>query len=84
MTERVQPKVKALFHVVSSDLQTREEGQQRVHPCASGKQRFVDVDVQQQRRLANVLHYGSIVLHSKTKTYIERFYCLVVTTNCSK
>lgn len=40
-----QPKVKALFYMIQSDLQSRKEGQQRVHPGASGKQRFVDVDI---------------------------------------
>lgn len=45
-----------------TDLQSREEGQQRVHPGASRKQRFMDMNVQQQWRLTNVLHYGGIVL----------------------
>lgn len=47
-----------------TDLQSGEEGQQRVHPGASRKQRFMDVNVQQQRRLTNVLHYGGIVLNT--------------------
>lgn len=42
--------------MINSDLQSREEGQQRVHPGASRKERFVNVDIQQKRRLANVLH----------------------------
>lgn len=49
--------------MIQSDLQSREECEQRVHPGASGKQRFVDVDVQQQRRLTYVLHYRRIVLN---------------------
>lgn len=65
ITEMAQPKVKALIHMIQTDLQSREEGQQRVHPGASGKQRFVDVDIQQQRRLANVLHYRCIVLNRR-------------------
>lgn len=51
--------------MVGSDLQSGEEGQQRIHPGPSRKQRFVDVDVQQQRRLADVLHDGRIVLKAK-------------------
>lgn len=53
--------------MIQSDLQSREKGQQRVHPGASGKQRFVDVDIQQQRRLANVFHYRCIVLNGAYK-----------------
>lgn len=66
VTERTQAKirrVKASIHIIESDLQSREESQQRVHPGASGKQRFVDVDIEQQRRLANVFHYRGIVLN---------------------
>lgn len=53
--------------MIQSDLQSREEGQQRVHPGASGKQWFVDVDIQQQWRLANVFHYRCIVLNGTHK-----------------
>lgn len=53
-------------HTVLSDLQSREEGQQRVHPGASRKQWFVDVDIQQQRRLADIFHYRCIVLQWTT------------------
>ena len=58
--------------MIESDLQTREEGQQGVHPGASRKQRFVDVDIQQQRRLANVLHNRCIVLNRTHKVDILR------------
>lgn len=46
-----------------TDLQSRKKGQQRVHPGSSRKQRFMDVNIQQQWRLTNVLHYGGIVLN---------------------
>lgn len=49
------------------DLQTREEGQQRVHPAAHAHGGIVHVDVEQQRRLADVLHDGAVVLsHTHT------------------
>lgn len=51
-----------------SDLQAGEERQQRIHPGPSGKQRFVDVDVQQQRRLADVLHDGRVMLEAKRQS----------------
>lgn len=51
------------------DLQTREEGQQRVHPAAHAHGGIVHVDVEQQRRLADVLHDGAVVLsHTHTHT----------------
>lgn len=53
--------------MIQSDLQSGEEGQQRVHPGASRKQWFVDVDIQQQWRLANVFHYRCIVLNGAYK-----------------
>lgn len=46
----------------ASDLQAGEERKQGVHPGACGQQGFVDVDVQQQRRLTDILHYRCIVL----------------------
>lgn len=48
-------------------LQTGKKSEQRVHPGARGKQRFVYMDVQKQRRLADVLHYGFIVLNRQEK-----------------
>lgn len=57
------PEEKAEITRIQTDLQSGEKGQQRVHPGSSRKQRFMDVNIQQQRRLTNVLHYGGIVLN---------------------
>lgn len=43
-------------------LQAGEEGEQGVHPGACWEQGLVDVHVQQERRLADVLHDGGVVL----------------------
>lgn len=85
MAQAVIGRVKSSIHMIQSDLQSREEGQQRVHPGASGKQRFVDVDIEQQWRLANVLHYGCIVLNGPYKVEGLRIrtidWCLVIYIN---
>lgn len=74
MTEMAQQayirRVTPSISMIQSDLQSREEGQQRVHPGASGEQRFVDVNVQQQRGLADVLHYRRIVLNEAYKAVL--------------
>lgn len=44
------------------DLQTWEERQERVHPAANTHGGIVHVYVEQQRRLADVLHNGTVVL----------------------
>lgn len=53
-----------------ADLQTGEEGQQRVHPAAHAHRGVVHVHVEQQWRLTDVLHDGTVVLsntqHNKT------------------
>lgn len=53
-----------------ADLQTGEEGQQRVHPAAHAHRGVVHVHVEQQRGLTDVLHDGTVVLsNAHTKKY---------------
>lgn len=68
----------APFHMLLSDLQSREEGQKGVHPGASREQRLVDVDIQQQRRLTDVLHYRCIVLNGTEGKRVVDINSLVV------
>lgn len=67
-----------------SHLQPREEGQEGVHPGASRQQRLVDVNIQQERRLADVLHYRRIVLethimrkYDKLRMRMEHTFCVL-------
>lgn len=43
-------------------LQTRKKGKQRIHPGPSVEHGLVDVHVEQERGLADVPHYGLVVL----------------------
>lgn len=58
-------------------LQSWKESQQRVHPGPSIQHWFMNMNIKKERWLANVSHYGIVVLTNKINLLLFCYQCVL-------